>query len=324
MKLNLKYLSVIGILLFILILTRINLVSLCNIFLTIDPVFLGLALIVNFIAVLLKAEKWRVIVNAIKGDFPLSSSVKAFFVGFSFSTITPAKIGDFVKVFYIKDERCGWGQSLSTVVIDRLIDIILLFSIAGIGIYGFSLLYHIEILSLSIELLIIAALCGIVYLIFNKQLLSILLKPFFNHFVPAKLKDRVKEYYHDFFSGLTSIYHNKRCLYTSVGIGILSWIPPIVYGYLLARSIGISIDILFFILVIPVLSLLDLLPISISGIGTRDVALIFLFGLFKIPAVEAVAFSLLYLFMSYWLIALIGAMVYLKYPIKIPKEIFQE
>jgi uncharacterized protein (TIRG00374 family) len=106
----------------------------------------------------------------------------------------------------------------------------------------------------------------------------------------------------------------------SVFIGIISWIPPFIYGYLLALSLGINIGLFFFILVIPVLSLLDLLPISISGIGTRDVALIFLFGLNGISAEQAVAFSLLYLFMSYWLIALIGAAVYYIYPIKIPES----
>jgi hypothetical protein len=40
----------------------------------------------------------------------------------------------------------------------------------------------------------------------------------------------------------------------------------------------------------------------------------------KISPEQAVAFSLLYLFMSYWLIALIGAAVYFRYPVKIPEE----
>ena len=89
----------------------------------------------------------------------------------------------------------------------------------------------------------------------------------------------------------------------------------------MALSIGIDVGVLFFVLVIPVISLLDLLPISISGIGTRDVALIFLFGLKGIAPEQAVAFSLIYLFMSYWLVALIGAGVYFRYPIKIPEEL---
>jgi hypothetical protein len=51
------------------------------------------------------------------------------------------------------------------------------------------------------------------------------------------------------------------------------------------------------------------------------VALIFLFGLKSISAVQAIAYSLLYLFMSYWLIALIGVGVYFRYPIEIPEDL---
>ena len=308
--------------LFLFILTRISLSDLYAVFLTINIGLLILALLVNFLAVFLKAEKWRIIVNSIKGDFSLFASIKAFLVGFSFSTITPAKIGDFIKVFYIKDNQCGWGRSLATVVIDRLIDIILLCLIAAIGIYGFSLVYHIEILSWGFAVLIVAGIIVAVYILLNKPLLSKLLKPFFNHFVPINLKNQVSEYYHDFYKGLFTFYQDHKRFALSVGVGVLSWIPPILYGYLLALSIGIKIDIFFFILIIPVISLLDLLPISISGIGTRDVTLIFLFGLHGISAEQAVAFSLIYLFMSYWLIALIGAIVYLRYPVTIPEELW--
>jgi hypothetical protein len=148
-----------------------------------------------------------------------------------------------------------------------------------------------------------------------------MLKPFFNLVVPTQLKSKITQYYNDFFTGLFVFYHDRRRFFSSIIIGLISWIPPFIYGYLLALSIGIDVGLFFFILVIPIISLLDLLPISISGIGTRDIALIFLFGLKSISAEQAVAFSLIYLFMSYWLIALIGAGVYLKYPIEIPKEL---
>jgi glycosyltransferase 2 family protein len=320
MKSGIKILSLIGIALFLIILSRIDLGALLDILSHTNVVFLVLALLVNCVAIILKSEKWKIIVNSVKPDFPLADSVKAFFVGFAFSTITPAKLGDFIRVLYINDDRCGLGKCISTVVIDRLIDIILLFSIAFIGIYGFSVFYHIEILSIGTIVLIISGIIAGLYIVLHRPLLSALLKPFFTIFVPAHLKSKVTLYYDDFFSGLFTFYHDRTRFIASISIGVLSWIPPFVYGYLLALSIGIDTGVLFFVLVIPVLSLLDLLPISISGIGTRDVALIFLFGLKGISAEMAVAFSLLYLFMSYWLIALIGAAVYFRYPVAIPEE----
>lgn len=321
MKVKIKILSLIGIALFLIILSRINLVSLFAIFAHTNVLLLFMALLVNCVAIILKSLKWKIIVNSVKTDFTLIESIKAFFVGFSFSTITPAKLGDFIKVLYIQDDQCGLGKSLATIVIDRLIDIVLLVSIALMGIYGFSVFYHIEIISVTTLVLLITGIIVCVYIVLNKPVLSALLKPFFNLFVPQNLKNKISVYYNDFFTGLFAFYHDPPRFYSSIIIGLLSWIPPFIYGYLLALSIGIDPGIFFFVLVIPIISLLDLLPISISGIGTRDVALIFLFGLKSIPAEQAVAFSLLYLFMSYWLIALIGAGVYFRYPIEIPEDL---
>ena len=156
MKNSIKILSLIGIVLFLVILSRIDLGSLADILSHTSIFFLILALMVNCVAIILKSLKWKIIVNSIKPDFSLTESVKAFFVGFAFSTITRPRLGDFVRVLYINDSRLSPGKCISTVVIDRLIDITLLFSIAFIGIYGFSVFYHIEILSIGTILLIIA------------------------------------------------------------------------------------------------------------------------------------------------------------------------
>ena len=316
MKINVKLFSLIGILLFIFILTRIDLSSLFEIFLSINLFFLCCALIVNGIAIVMKSFKWKLIVSTLKKEISLSESIKAFLIGFSFSVLTPAKLGDFVRAFYIRDEQCTLGKALSSVVTDRLIDIVTLFSFAFIGILIYSFVFHREILSASLLVILAVAIASAVYIVTNKQLLTRLLRPFFNIFIPHHHKKTVSEYYHDFFSGLSVFFQNKKIFFLVIIVGIVSWFPPIVYAWLLALSLGISVELTFFVLVIPIISLLDLLPISISGIGTRDAALIFLFGLQGIPPESAVAFSLLYLFMSYWLVALVGALFWIQNPIK--------
>ncbi|MCH8304768.1 MAG: flippase-like domain-containing protein, partial [Candidatus Marinimicrobia bacterium] len=53
-----------------------------------------------------------------------------------------------------------------------------------------------------------------------------------------------------------------------------------------------NIDFISFSLILSIAALMTLLPVSISGIGTRDVALVVLLKPFGISAEEAVAFSL--------------------------------
>jgi uncharacterized protein (TIRG00374 family) len=316
MKGKLSIFTAIGIIIFVIILTQINIQNLIKIFENVNIILLSIAVSVNFVASFLKAFKWKIIVNSFNKDFALAEAIKLFFIGFAFSAITPAKVGDFIKVFYINDDGFGPGKALSTIVIDRLVDVVLLVSIAVIGITAFSIIFRIRILSFSLIILIIAAVAAGVYVLFNKKLVSKLLRPFFNIFIPANLKNRFSEYYHDFFIGFFDFFKKKVPLFSVIAIGIVSWIIPFVYAYILGLSIGIDVPLSYFVLIIPIISLLDLLPISISGIGTRDAALIFLFGLQGISPEQAIAFSLLYLFLSYWLIALIGVGFWLKNPIK--------
>ncbi len=317
MKIPVRLFSIIGILLFIFILTRIDISSLLAIFASINPALLLLALAVNGVAVVMKSYKWKVIVSTVNDRFSLSDSIRAFLVGFSFSVLTPAKLGDFIRAFYVRNETCSTGIALSTVVTDRLIDIVMLVAISSTGIFLFSYLYHIEILSIMLLLLLAAAIACVIAVIANKSLLSRILRPFFNLFVPATMKQKVSEYYHEFYDGLFAFYRHRAAFSLALVIALLSWIPPFVYGYLLAASISIPVGLSYFVIIIPIISLLDLLPISISGIGTRDAALIFLFGLQGVSAESAVAFSLLYLFMSYWLVALVGAFFWIRHPIRI-------
>jgi hypothetical protein len=316
MKIPSRLFSIIGILLFLVILTRIDIASLLEVFASINPLLLLAALLVNTVAVIVKSYKWKIIVSTVNSRFSLADSIRGFLVGFSFSVLTPAKLGDFIRAFYVKNETCTMGRALSTVVTDRLIDIIMLVIIATTGIFLFSYLYHIEILSAALVILIAAGIvCGIA-IILNKPLLSRILRPFFNLFVPADMKQKISEYYHEFYEGLFTFYQHRAAFSLAILVALLSWVPPVVYGYLLGQSIGIPITLSYFAIVIPIISLLDLLPISISGIGTRDVALIFLFSLQGVSAESAVAFSILYLFMSYWLVALAGALFWIQHPVR--------
>jgi len=316
MKVPVRLFSIIGIILFIVILTRIDIASLLSVFASINPLLLLAALVVNTIAVIVKSYKWKIIVSTVNSRFSLSDSVRGFLVGFSFSVLTPAKLGDFIRAFYVRNGTCSMGRALSTVVTDRLIDIVMLVMIATTGIFMFSYFYHIEILSAVLVILIAAGItCGIVIIV-NKPLLSRLLRPFFNLFVPADMKQKISEYYHEFYEGLFTFYQHRTAFSLAILVALASWVPPIAYGYLLGQSIGIPISLSYFAIVIPIISLLDLLPISISGIGTRDAALIFLFSLQGVAAESAVAFSILYLFLSYWLVALAGAVFWIRHPLR--------
>jgi uncharacterized membrane protein YbhN (UPF0104 family) len=67
----------------------------------------------------------------------------------------------------------------------------------------------------------------------------------------------------------------------------------------------------------PTLTLVELIPISVSGIGTRDAAVVFFFSVLGIGSAEAVSFSLIYLIFGTYFNALVGFIAWLANPAKL-------
>jgi hypothetical protein len=78
-----------------------------------------------------------------------------------------------------------------------------------------------------------------------------------------------------------------------------------------AAALGSSLHPGIFLLVMPVIVLVTLLPFSIAGLGVQDMGFVFLFGLNGMPAETALLLSLIihaFVFLS----ALPGAWIYVK------------
>jgi len=263
-----------------------------------------------------KGFKWMLIIRATGNDYSLLESIKVFCIGFFLSMLTPGRIGDLSRALYLK-EKMPIGSALSTVIIDRLIDIAIILFLSSFSIIGFAYLFEIVVFPPELLLIILVAFLLAASLFMKKKYAKMFLKPFYNMFVPEKLKETFKLNFASFYSSLANLRSKKLLLLSGVLVGLMNWFFSIGVGYLIALSLGIEIPFFFFILVIPMLSLIELVPISISGIGTRDMAVIFLFSFYSVTAESAVAFSLLYLFLGYFTVTLIGALLFMSQPLEL-------
>ncbi|MDI6866509.1 lysylphosphatidylglycerol synthase transmembrane domain-containing protein [Methanoculleus sp.] len=320
-KRPIRLIGIIGIAVFVVILVNLDTRAILTALLSVNYCYLIAALLVNGLIVVIKAKKWKIIVDSIRSGFSLWQSVIGFLVGFSLSTLTPAKVGDAARFLYARNESCTTGMALSTVVIDRIIDLVLLFAFGIIAMIAFSIIRGVEILSGGLLLVLAGAIIFGIYTISRKNYMEKILRPFFSVFVPTRYRNQVSGYFNDFYSGLEQFLASPGKVIRCLVAGISSWLLAVVYAVLLGMSIGIDVGYYMF-LVIPIISVVDLLPISISGIGTRDATLLYLFGIIGIAPETVVAFSILYLVFSYWFIALVGLLFWFLYPV--PLEMLKE
>ena len=307
--------SIVGIFLFAYILMNIDIHRTLEIVSKANLSLIALALLTMATTVTMKSMKWKALVEIYSRGFPLKSALKAWLMGFSLSMVTPARVGDVSRAYYIK-QRIGFGKGLATVIIDRVIDIGILFCLAISGLAIFMSFFFEQ----SGILLIISALFMLfvlaVYASTKKGFVRFLLKPLFKRFVPEGRKSDLNEGFHEFYRGLSHMRKSRRSLLLAVAIGFSAWLMNVIFYYLLCLSIGIDTSYLFLLSVMPIVALLDTLPISFSGLGTRDAALILFFSFAAIGKEYAVSLSFLILVFGYLSIGMAGAALFLREHIK--------
>lgn len=313
-----RLLPLIGIAIFLYLILNIDIPKVADTILKINLLFFGIAILITAVDIMLKAFKWKLIFNSYNISAPYSQFLKAWIVGLSLSMITPGKIGDFAKAYYLKD-KAPLGKTLTTVLADRIIDLLTLFILALIGLSLFATYYAPNNILLLTAYILFALFITAIVLLSKKRIASPILRPFYRKLAPQRYKERMKSVYSDFYSGMDLILGRKKSLTLVVILTFFIWLGTIFVIFFVALSLGFAIPYDFLLIVFPIITLLEALPISFSGIGTRDVTLIFFFGFIAISAEAAISISLLYLLITY-LFASIGFGLWYRSPIKI-KEV---
>lgn len=241
---------------------------------------LSVALFAPFLAS--KAWRWRVILRDLGVATPFGEALRLYALGLGAAMLTPGQVGDAIKIAYFRDR--GFGQSIISVVVDRLWDILILALLAATGALFFTPVFEGEWVFISAMLAGTVALFVFVtnprtqYWLF-RQLLRL-----------RKSKDGVA--YEPATFTLTQV---------SLQFGITVLATAIVYFryYLMALSIGVALPPMPFVAAMSLATIAALLPISIlGGVGARDAMLLLIAPVIGISGAEALAISSLIFLLS--------------------------
>lgn len=294
-----KYLAVIGIVLFLFILYSVGPLEVLNSLSSLDPLSFLAVLLILPIPIVLKAWKQQILLSGTGKRISLWASTKIWLIGFFYATVTPAKAGDFFRAFYLrKSTGLPLGGGIAVTVVERLLDVGYLFLTGLLGLILFSLHYSLDSsIVTALVLFFFVFLVGI-FVMTRKNLVSFILKPLFNVFMPEKFKQKMRNSFHDFYQGIRQLASSKKIILAAVVLTIVTWIITFFQYYMIAFALGLPVSFEFILWVMPAVLLIEILPISFSGIGTRDAVAIFFLGFAGVSPGEAVSFSLIILFIA--------------------------
>ncbi|MBI2653389.1 flippase-like domain-containing protein [Candidatus Woesearchaeota archaeon] len=243
-----------------------------------------------------KVARWKAIVNVFNKNISFRSSLIYTLISFAFGIITPGRLGEFIKAKYLVEGiKLGPLKSFMTVVIDKIFDGLALILVGLFGLYFFQEKFGISRYAIYafFSYIIILALT---FIYFNKILELIY------YILPKKYKINFKKF---------SI--NRKFYIRSLLFSVCIWVISTIQAFFIIKALGI-LSLSFFMVMglITLMAISSMIPISIGGVGVREVVAISFLLMTGVPAEKSTTFSLMYTFITFGIPAIIGAILYSK------------
>jgi uncharacterized membrane protein YbhN (UPF0104 family) len=217
-----------------------------------------------------------------------------YMIGTFFNNFLPGVIGgDAVKGYYLYREIGKGSLSLASIFVDRYIGFIGLIAICVVA-YPFGFKYF---AGSRVEWLLPLIVLG--FLVSSLLIFGL------------RIGQRIK-FLSEFYTYFHSYRNQKDVIGKTFVLSLFIQFAGIFSVYILARGLQQHIPLLAFFVFLPIIILLTLIPVSISGLGVREGAFVLLFGFIGVEPSAATAISLSW-FVCVAAGSLVGLVEYLRY-----------
>ena len=247
------------------------------------PFILAFLLLVPLYGI--KALRWRRILAWQNIRYSRRDALLAYLSANFIALVTPGRIGEAVKAFYIKqDTGLGIARALPSVILDRFFDLYVVGAIASVGMARLSVSSRLG----TWRYLLLGLLVLIPLVLLNASARGYFLRKVKD----LRLGGRWNQAICDLSSELCAFRARDLVLpfvQTIAAYGIMFWASQI-----LALAAGLPLSFLSVAMFVSIANAISFIPISVAGLGTRDACFIFLFSTVGRPKEEALAFSFLF------------------------------
>lgn len=262
-------LRIIGIVLFVVVMLNVDVNSVWRQMRTVSQGYFALALVFQLLLLLAKGFRWHLLIHDPASARPVWQSIGEFLESYAIGVITPGRLGELVKVGYQEGRERKFRSGIS-ILIERGLDFGFFILIAGVAL-GFgnmalqSRLYGVLVVFAGILSVIVAIGIGS-----SPAINQLLVKWFPKYFSSGRLLSQHIIAFVLMLSVLTNFLYFSSCYFLSLGLSLPA-------GYI-TLSGGVSLS-----------GLLNTIPLTIMGIGTRDVAFLYVFKAFDQAAIIALS-----------------------------------
>jgi uncharacterized protein (TIRG00374 family) len=262
-----------------------------------DAWLFALALLLNVPVVHLKVVRWRELLAGRGYHYPLGRSYAAVLSSLYLGMLTPGRVGDVLRVQYVKSEiDVPYAEGLAVTVMDRFCDLYVLAAVVALGTVHFATALDSELVYVSWVAVAIAALAPTLFLFKGPADLL------------GRALGRLSARWHTSLSALLEALRalTRKAALVAIPLTVACFSINYLQGWLIAHAIRVDLSFVDVASLLATTSLLGLMPISVSGVGVRELFLAVVFPALGFAAAQGVAFGLLVFVCNYVAIVIAG------------------
>lgn len=260
--------------------------------------YLAAALTLSLAGIVVRAYRWRILLQALDMHPSLARLTALYFVGTFFNNFLPTGVGgDVVRVYELAQESRRPAAAVGTVLLDRAAGLLVLFLIALVAL-PFSYRLVSSQIGAAIVLLCLLGWGGSAFVLQRDWLKRLGL---------WRWVEKVS-LLRGAYEAVTAC--GARAIGSALGVSLGLNVLLIAMNVLIAQSLGMQLPLWYFLLFVPIVSFLLVLPVSLSGLGVREGGYVYLFGQAGVPAHLSLSLSLIVYAVINVIPGIIGAAVY--------------
>ncbi|HEY2735207.1 MAG TPA: lysylphosphatidylglycerol synthase transmembrane domain-containing protein [Polyangiales bacterium] len=284
-----RLLPIVGVCLLAWVLSRLDLAQLARALARVSPLTIAISCAWFSANLWLKVWRWQRLLAAQGIVLPHRIALATFMSAQFYAQVTVGRVGEFVRIEALTERGIGAGTALSSCVFDRLLDVFLVL-FAGSVLGAFVLGRARAALTAALLLVVLAAVAMLLLQIFARKAAEddarwVEHRPFV-----ARALRMLRE----LARGITPMLR-ARVLVEAIGWTVLAWSGYFAALFALADGLHLLASHVLLVATASFAALSALLPVTISGLGARELIYIEVLRGHGVPAESAVALSLLHL-----------------------------
>jgi hypothetical protein len=311
-KPKVSWLRLLGLVLLALLLWQVDITELVIVLKQVLLPLIIVATLLNLPMIWCKSLRWQLILRAQNIKYPVGKAYLAYLGSIFIGLLTPGRLGEFIKAVHVSQD-CGIpsASAFSSVLADRLFDLAMLLLMGSAALLTLAPNRD-NLLALGISVMLLVL-----------PLVLFLNDTSFAWF--QRIGSKTGRLGKTFFAsdgwlvtmraGMRQVRPPQFML--ALGLTIIAYLFFFSQCYLLAAALGIPVNFVQTSYAVALGSLVTLIPVSISGLGTREATMIAYLGNIGVSPESALGFSLLVFVTFYIGGGVMGAIAWLIKPVSL-------